>query len=126
MNDTELLRYNRQIMLPDIDIAGQERLLASKVLIIGLGGLGSPIAHDVACRALHDGAPHLALPGSPRAPQGQPLSSPLARWNACAAERGAGGGGAQRGWDGMDREGACMCFAVENGNQQPLASGGVS
>lgn len=44
MNDQELLRYSRQIMLPDIDIAGQEKLLAANVLVIGLGGLGSPVA----------------------------------------------------------------------------------
>jgi adenylyltransferase/sulfurtransferase len=44
MNDQDLLRYNRQIMLPEIDIAGQEKLLASTVLIIGLGGLGCPVA----------------------------------------------------------------------------------
>ena len=39
MDDEQLLRYSRQIMLPDIDIAGQEAMLASRVLIIGLGGL---------------------------------------------------------------------------------------
>lgn len=44
MNDDELLRYARHIMLPDIDIDGQEKLLASQVLIIGLGGLGSPVS----------------------------------------------------------------------------------
>ncbi len=44
MNDQQLLRYSRQIMLPAIGIEGQERLLASRVLIIGLGGLGSPVA----------------------------------------------------------------------------------
>ncbi len=44
MNDEELLRYSRQIMLPDFDIAGQEKLRASKVLIVGVGGLGSPVA----------------------------------------------------------------------------------
>lgn len=44
MNDEQLLRFSRQIMLPDFDIAGQERLLSAKVLLIGLGGLGSPIA----------------------------------------------------------------------------------
>ncbi len=44
MNDEQLLRYARHIMLPDIDIAGQEKLLASTVLIIGLGGLGSPVS----------------------------------------------------------------------------------
>lgn len=44
MNDQQLLRYSRQIMLPDIDIEGQEKLLAARVLIVGLGGLGSPVA----------------------------------------------------------------------------------
>lgn len=44
MNDEQLLRYSRQIMLPAIDIEGQERLLNSKALIVGLGGLGSPAA----------------------------------------------------------------------------------
>jgi molybdopterin/thiamine biosynthesis adenylyltransferase len=48
MNDAELLRYSRQIMLPEIDIAGQEALLAAKVLIVGLGGLGSPAAFYLA------------------------------------------------------------------------------
>ena len=42
MNDQQLLRYSRQIMLPAIDIEGQNRLLNSRVLIIGMGGLGSP------------------------------------------------------------------------------------
>lgn len=37
-------RYSRQTALPQIDIAGQQRLLASRVLIIGVGGLGSPAA----------------------------------------------------------------------------------
>lgn len=44
MNDEQLLRYSRQIMLPELDVAGQERLLAASVLVIGLGGLGSPVA----------------------------------------------------------------------------------
>jgi adenylyltransferase/sulfurtransferase len=44
MNDEQLLRYSRQIMLQDFDIDGQERLLAAKVLIVGLGGLGSPVS----------------------------------------------------------------------------------
>jgi adenylyltransferase/sulfurtransferase len=44
MNDNQLLRYSRQIMLPQIDIAGQQQLLNSKVLIVGAGGLGSPAA----------------------------------------------------------------------------------
>ncbi|PXX99609.1 HesA/MoeB/ThiF family protein [Halomonas sp. LBP4] len=44
MNDDDLLRYSRQIMLEQIDIAGQERLLAGHALVIGAGGLGSPVA----------------------------------------------------------------------------------
>ena len=44
MNDEELLQYSRQIMLPQIDLAGQQRLLDSRALIVGLGGLGAPVA----------------------------------------------------------------------------------
>ncbi len=44
MNDEQLLRYSRQIMLPEMDIEGQEKLLAARVLIVGMGGLGSPVA----------------------------------------------------------------------------------
>ena len=44
MDDNELLRYSRQIMLPDFDIAGQDALNAATVLIVGVGGLGSPAA----------------------------------------------------------------------------------
>lgn len=44
LSDEQLLRYSRQIMLPQIDIAGQQRLLGSSALIIGVGGLGAPVA----------------------------------------------------------------------------------
>ena len=44
LTDNQLLKYSRQIMLPQIDIAGQEKLTASHVVVIGLGGLGSPVA----------------------------------------------------------------------------------
>ncbi|PCD01399.1 molybdopterin-synthase adenylyltransferase MoeB [Halopseudomonas pelagia] len=44
MDDQQLLRYSRQILLPQIDVAGQQRLLDSRVLIVGLGGLGAPVA----------------------------------------------------------------------------------
>lgn len=57
MNDEQLLRYSRQIMLPQIDVAGQEKLLASRVLIIGMGGLGSPVAMYLATA----GVGHLVL-----------------------------------------------------------------
>ena len=44
MTDDQLLRYSRHILLPEIGIEGQERLLAAHALVIGAGGLGSPIA----------------------------------------------------------------------------------
>ena len=44
MNDDQLLRYSRHIMLDEIGIEGQERILAAHALIIGAGGLGSPAA----------------------------------------------------------------------------------
>ena len=44
MNDDQLLRYSRHILLNEVGIEGQERLLASHALIIGAGGLGSPVA----------------------------------------------------------------------------------
>jgi molybdopterin-synthase adenylyltransferase len=44
MNDTQLLRYSRHILLDELGIEGQQRLLSSHALIIGAGGLGSPVA----------------------------------------------------------------------------------
>ena len=44
MDDQQLLRYSRQIMLPQVGFEGQQRLLDAHVLIIGAGGLGSPVA----------------------------------------------------------------------------------
>lgn len=44
MNDTQLLRYSRHILLEELSIEGQQKLLASHALIIGAGGLGSPAA----------------------------------------------------------------------------------
>ncbi|MBS5836219.1 MAG: ThiF family adenylyltransferase, partial [Neisseria sp.] len=44
MDDTQLIRYSRHILLPEIDIDGQQRLLDSHALIVGAGGLGSPVA----------------------------------------------------------------------------------
>ena len=42
MNDQDLERYGRHILLREIDYEGQQMLLDSHVLVVGLGGLGSP------------------------------------------------------------------------------------
>jgi len=44
LNDEQLLRYSRHILLPEIGIDGQQKLLASHALVVGAGGLGSPIS----------------------------------------------------------------------------------
>ncbi len=44
MNDAELLRYSRHILLDDIGVEGQERIASSHALVLGAGGLGSPVA----------------------------------------------------------------------------------
>ncbi len=48
LDDNQLMRYSRNILLADIDILGQEKLLSSSAMVIGLGGLGSPVASYLA------------------------------------------------------------------------------
>ncbi len=57
MNDNDLLRYSRHIFLPQMDMEGQQKLLDSRVLIIGMGGLGSPVLQYLAA----SGIGHLVL-----------------------------------------------------------------
>ena len=58
LSDDELLRYSRQILLRQVDIEGQLKLRQSRVLIVGLGGLGSPVALYLAADGV--GELHLA------------------------------------------------------------------
>jgi adenylyltransferase/sulfurtransferase len=44
LNDAQLLRYSRHILLPEVGIEGQQRIQSSRVLLVGAGGLGCPVA----------------------------------------------------------------------------------
>jgi adenylyltransferase/sulfurtransferase len=44
LNDEQLLRYSRHILLPDVGVAGQTRIAEAAVLVVGAGGLGCPVA----------------------------------------------------------------------------------
>ena len=57
MEDQELLRYSKHIMLPQVDVEGQQKIMDSTVLIIGMGGLGSPTALYLAA----SGVGHLVI-----------------------------------------------------------------
>jgi len=52
MNDEQLLRYSRHLLLEEIDVAGQDKLLSSHVLVIGTGGLGSAAAPYLAAAGI--------------------------------------------------------------------------
>ena len=44
LSNDEILRYSRHLILPEVGLAGQRRLKAARVLLVGAGGLGSPAA----------------------------------------------------------------------------------
>lgn len=48
LTNREIARYSRQIILPGVGVAGQKKLKASSVLVVGAGGLGCPVASNLA------------------------------------------------------------------------------
>lgn len=52
LTDTQLDRYSRQLLLPNVDIQGQQRLKSAHVVVVGLGGLGSPIVGYLAAAGI--------------------------------------------------------------------------
>jgi len=48
MNDDQLLRYSRHILLPEIGVDGQQKIVGARALVVGAGGLGSPAAYYLA------------------------------------------------------------------------------
>lgn len=61
MNDQQLLRYSRHILLPQMDIEGQQALLDAHVLVVGAGGLGCPVIQYLAASGVGAGAGQLTL-----------------------------------------------------------------
>ncbi|HEY2083879.1 MAG TPA: ThiF family adenylyltransferase, partial [Verrucomicrobiae bacterium] len=52
LNNDEIRRYSRHLILPEVGMAGQKKLRATSVLCIGAGGLGSPIAMYLAAAGI--------------------------------------------------------------------------
>jgi adenylyltransferase/sulfurtransferase len=52
MDDTQLLRYSRHILLPEVGIESQQKFVAAHALVVGAGGLGAPVAHFLAASGI--------------------------------------------------------------------------
>ena len=59
LTEEQIKRYSRHILLQDVGLEGQEKLLNAKVLIIGAGGLGSPVALYLAAAGVEIGRAHV-------------------------------------------------------------------
>ena len=77
----ELLRYSRHLILPEVGLEGQRRLKASSVLVVGAGGLGSPLALYLAAAgvAIHRIGQHAV---------GQALPAPVMRQHHIVVDEG--------------------------------------
>ncbi len=83
MHDDQLLRYSRHILLNEIGIEGQDRLLASHALIIGAGGLGSPVALYLGSA----GVGHITVVDHDRSTSPTCSARSPTRWRASASPR---------------------------------------
>ncbi|KZZ43178.1 MAG: molybdopterin-synthase adenylyltransferase MoeB [Saccharospirillaceae bacterium] len=61
MNDQQLLRFSRHILLPQMDIEGQQALLDARVLVVGAGGLGCPVIQYLAASGVGAGEGELMV-----------------------------------------------------------------
>ena len=79
MNDQQLLRYSRHILLDEVGIEGQERLRAAHALIVGAGGLGCPAALYLAASGIETLIHYpVAIPRQPALAAQSPAECPVA------------------------------------------------
>ena len=61
LSSEEIHRYSRHLVLPEVGLDGQEKLKAAKVLLIGSGGLGSPLGLSLAAAGISEGLVRLSV-----------------------------------------------------------------